>query len=58
MKFDVLRQHLGDRMYQPGEEREAAEADVVHLVRAGVLRKAELKPRNKAEAAPRNKGAR
>ncbi len=35
--YRVLRQHLGDRMYQPGEEREAEAADVAHLVASGVL---------------------
>lgn len=60
MKFHVLRQHYGDQMYMPGDEREAAESDVKHLVDAGVLEraaeKAELAPKNKAEpAAPSNK---
>lgn len=65
MKFEVLRRHRGDRDYRPGDEREANESDVVHLVRAGVLRrkaepkraqtKAEAAPQNKAEAAPLNK---
>ncbi|MGE4339155.1 MAG: hypothetical protein AB7E55_24750 [Pigmentiphaga sp.] len=60
MKFRVIRQHLGDRMYWPGDEREATEGDVAHLVRAGVLEplsaKAEPKPNNKAEkGAPANK---
>lgn len=56
MKFDVLRQHLGDRMYMPGDERELSEADAAHLVRQGVLKKkAEPKAANKAEPAPKNK---
>lgn len=65
MKFVVLRRHRGDRDYRPGDEREASESDVAHLVRAGVLRrkeepkkaqaKAEEAPQNKAEAAPVNK---
>ena len=67
MKFEVLRRHRGDRDYRPGDEREANESDVVHLVRAGVLRrkeepkkaqaKAEEAPQNKAETAPLNKGS-
>lgn len=62
MKFLVKRQHLGDKMYMPGDERDAAEADVVHLVAAGVLvpagEKAEAVLSNKAEpAAPSNKSA-
>lgn len=59
MKFQVLRRHLGDKLYEPGDEREASESDVAHLVRAGVLkRKAEPAPKNKAEqAAPKNKSA-
>lgn len=55
MKFNVIRQHFGDKMYMPGDEREAAESDVAHLVRAGVLEKAEAAPKNKAERAPKNK---
>ena len=62
MKFLVKRQHLGDQMYLPGDEREAAEADVVHLVAAGVLvsagEKSEAVLSNKAElGAPSNKAA-
>lgn len=58
MKFEVLRRHLGDKLYEPGEEREATEGDVAHLVRSGVLKKAEPAPKNKAEkAAPKNKSA-
>jgi len=37
MKFKVLRQHYGDRLYLAGDEREAEERDVLHLVKAGVL---------------------
>lgn len=60
MKYTVLRQHLGDKMYMPGDEREANASDVKHLIDAGVLReakgKAEAAPANKAEkAAPKNK---
>ncbi|PTW45286.1 hypothetical protein [Rhodovulum kholense] len=35
--YTVLRQHLGERMYLEGEMREAAEAEVAHLIAAGVL---------------------
>jgi hypothetical protein len=62
MKFKVLRHHLGDKQYAPGDEREAAESDVTHLVRAGVLEPVETKakgaaPENKArDAAPKTKG--
>lgn len=59
MKFKVLRQHYGDKQYFAGDEREANEADVAHLVEVGVLEKAGSKsedaPLNKAEAAPANK---
>lgn len=62
MKFRVLRQHEGDRFYAEGDEREADETDVAHLVAAGVLAKAtdesvkaEPKPKNKAEPALKNK---
>ena len=59
-KFKVIRQHLGDKMYMPGDLREAKEGDVKHLIAAGVLAapesKAEKAPANKAEgAAPKNK---
>lgn len=62
MKFNVNRPHLGDKMYLPGDTREANEADVKHLINKGVLSasssgKAEHAPANKAEkAAPKNKG--
>lgn len=57
MKFNVIRQHLGDKMYMPGDEREASQSDVQHLVSNGVLEeaKAERKPANKAEPAVQNK---
>ena len=37
MKYLVKRVHLGDRMYQEGEEREANPNDVQHLLNKGVL---------------------
>lgn len=60
--YQVIRQHLGDKMYMPGDTREANPSDVKHLVDAGVLKdakaKAETAPINKAEkAAPKNKSA-
>ena len=60
--YDVLRQHLGDKMYMPGDTREVAQGDVQHLIDNGVLReakgKAEPSLSNKAEkAAPKNKSA-
>lgn len=57
MKFIVTRQHFGDKMYMPGDIREAAENDVVHLIRNGVLKKgkAEPAPKNKAEKPAGNK---
>lgn len=57
--YDVTRQHLGDRMYLPGDQREADPSDVKHLVDTGVLtlraEKAERPVDNKAIKAPRNK---
>ncbi|MEH6721047.1 MAG: hypothetical protein V7704_19380 [Aurantimonas endophytica] len=62
MKFEVIRQHLGDRMYMPGDEREISEADAAALVKNGVLKasrkKAEPAPQNKMEQAPANKAER
>lgn len=40
MKFDVLRRHIGDKLYEEGGQREAEERDVAHLVKNGVLRPA------------------
>lgn len=57
--FRVTRQHLGDRLYMPGDEREANESDVAHLVERGVLElvkaKAAQPVENKAEPKLRNK---
>lgn len=59
MKYDVKRQHLGDRMYSAGDTRDANPKDVTHLVASGVLveQKAAPKPKNKAVKAPKNKKA-
>lgn len=57
--YDVARQHLGDQLYLPGDQREADPSVVKHLVDAGVLNiraeKAERPVDNKAVKAPRNK---
>ncbi|MGV2128117.1 hypothetical protein ACQZ4Q_01480 [Agrobacterium vitis] len=37
MQYKVMRHHIGDQEYQPGDTREAKAADVQHLVRSGVL---------------------
>lgn len=61
MKFRTMRQHLGDRMYMPGDTREAAAADVAVLVKSGVLLPLEdeavkVAPKKKAHSgAPENK---
>lgn len=56
MKFKVLRAHYGDRDYAEGDEREASEADVAHLVASGVLKSVRAQSEAKdAGAAPRNK---
>jgi len=57
MKYTVIRQHLGDRMYMPGEEREASPSEVRHLVKNDVLAEAkvERRPANKVEPAVQNK---
>lgn len=60
MKFEVIRQHYGDKLYMPGDMRDATENDVKHLVSSGVLkpareRKAEAEPRNKMDTEPKNK---
>ena len=59
MKYDVRREHLGDKLYSVGDEREANPNDVAHLVKNGVLveKKAKEAPKNKARIAPKNKAA-
>lgn len=37
MDFKVLRPHLGDKPYRPGDVRSAKAATVSHLVNKGVL---------------------
>lgn len=58
-KFEVLRQHLGDKMYMPGDTREADKNSVQHLVQHGVLAEVNAEPKtaNKAEPAVQNKAA-
>lgn len=57
--YDVTRQHLGDRLYLPGDQRQADPISVGHLVNKGVLvlrdEKAQRPVDNKAVKAPRNK---
>lgn len=61
-RYRVLREHIGDRPYVAGEEREALPSQVGHLI-GRVLEplkaaKAENPPKNKAEgAAPANKAS-
>ncbi|HWJ88518.1 MAG TPA: hypothetical protein VNS12_10640 [Pelagibacterium sp.] len=59
MKYDVLRQHIGDKRYAKGDVREAEPRDVAHLIKAGILAEQKTKkepaPKNKAEPAPKNK---
>jgi hypothetical protein len=43
-RFKVLRQHLGDREYLPGDTREADPLVVAHLVAAGVLEEVKIEP--------------
>lgn len=57
--FKVQRQHLGDKMYLPGDERTADRKEVAHLVAKGVLEpgkaKADAPAKNKAAPKPANK---
>lgn len=55
--YDVRRQHLGDKMYMPGDQRDALPADVAHLVANGVLSDAEPDVATKAEKPVKNKAA-
>ncbi|WP_457663413.1 hypothetical protein [Sinorhizobium medicae] len=51
-EFTVKRQHLGGRMYLPGDTRQAAESEVAHLIRNGVLQKAKAPKPEKGKAEP------
>lgn len=57
--YEVIRQHLGDRLYMPGDVREVNQGDVAHLVANGVLKPVRAKagpaPANKAAPKPQNK---
>ena len=59
--FTVMRQHIGDRFYAPGDVREANSDEVRHLVKNGVLaptsETSESAPSNKAIKPPSNKSA-
>lgn len=60
VKYDVLREHEGDRFYRSGETRDLNEVEAKHLVELGVLvkcstAKAETKVKNKAEPPLKNK---
>lgn len=56
MKYTVARQHFGERMYMPGDEREADESDVRHLIANGILQEpGKAKKATKATKAPENK---
>ena len=62
MRYEVQREHFGDRFYRTGEVRDVDASSVAHLVRAGILvaakgKKAEEKPANKAAQKPQNKAA-
>ena len=56
MKYLVAREHLGDRPYARGDEREAAPAEVMHLVRAGVLLEAKVEPPLETKQASKGRG--
>ena len=43
-KFQVLRQHTGDKDYFAGDVREADLATVAHLVASGVLAEVKAEP--------------
>lgn len=56
--YKVLRQHIGDREYLPGDMRTAKPTDVAHLVKAGVLSEAgENGGESRSAAASRKRAA-
>ena len=57
MKFTTIRPHYGDKMYQPGDARDADEREVAHLVASGTLEKMAEPVKNKAEPAVKNKAS-
>jgi hypothetical protein len=60
-RFNVIRRHLGDLMYEVGDTREGTKSEFKHLIgtvleEPKTAKKAEAAPLNKAEsAAPANK---
>lgn len=54
MKFTVTRPHMGDKFYDIGDEREAKEAEVSHLI-GSCLEKMEAASKNKAAPKVKNK---
>lgn len=54
-RFNVLRQHYGDRDYVPGDTREADPAQVAHLVAAGVLEETKVEPPVEAKSPARSR---
>lgn len=58
LTYKVLRPHQGEKWYDEGDDREADERDVAHLVSSGVLAKAEPMVANKSEPRAANKGKR
>lgn len=58
MKYTVLREHLGDRDYRRGDEREADPSSVAHLVALGVLAPIDVAADPIEEPAPETKRTR
>ncbi|RVM91471.1 hypothetical protein [Sinorhizobium meliloti] len=57
MKFYVTRQHIGDKLYMPGDTREANESDVKHLI-GKTLSKDPPKKAESVEKKPTGRAAR
>lgn len=61
MKYQVLRQHFGDKQYMAGDEREVKnKSDADHLIKMGLIaetkeEKAAPKAKNKMAKKPQNK---
>lgn len=53
-KFEVIREHIGDKPYAVGDTREAEHSDVAHLIGTS-LRKKAPEAKNKAEPKHPNK---
>jgi hypothetical protein len=54
-RYNVLRQHYGDRDYIPGDTREADPAQVAHLVAAGVLEETKIEAPVETKAPARSR---